>query len=289
MSAAEARPAGRARLRGALVSALVVVLVLALLAAASAVVVKERVERLSSALEGASASAEDLFDDLIADPEAASDSLDSVRVALDEARDEMTAFPMPVLEFVPGVRKNTAAGAEALDVADSLVDDVVPTLIDAAVLVDLSTGRLRNPGELSGGWGQSADSAQTVIREGADALDELCGAADRLEAIDTAPLMDQVAGSVTRFAEAVRGACEQASEYETALDALSLGGQLADQLGEWGRELGDRLGDLGDLGSGLGEGLRLPELGDLPEIRIPGSGELPEIPDLPPVPHLPGL
>lgn len=270
----EAAPARRSRLRGLWISALVVVLVVALLVTASFLTVRGRIDQLTSALGEAASSAEDLFDDLIADPEAAQGSLDSVRTALDEAREEMSAFPMPVLEFIPGVRKNADAGARALGIADGLVDEVVPTLIDAAMLVDFSTGTLRSPGDLSGGWGQSADSAAGVIRDGADALDGLCSAADDLEAIDTEPLMDEVAGSITRFTEAVRGACEQASEYETALDALHLGGQLTDELGRWGRELGDRLRGLGSsLGEGLGElGSGLGDLGSGLGSRLSGDG-----------------
>ena len=218
----------RRRWPGLLVSAGVIVLTLALLAAACAVTVMSRVDRLSTALDAATESSETLFDTLLTDPTTAEAELVTVRSALDDAQEEFAAFPMPQLARVPGLRDDLAAADEALTVADTLVDDAAPTLIDVATVVDLETGSLRNPATV--GWGDSFSSIGDIATEGAEALDSLCAAADTLEAIDLSGVMDSVSQPIGDFRTSVRDACENASEYGPVLGALDSGGDLLTQL-----------------------------------------------------------
>ncbi|HLS33945.1 MAG TPA: hypothetical protein VK039_10175 [Brevibacterium sp.] len=232
-TAVQGAPAGpehrpRRRWAGILVSVGVIVLTLGLVAAACAVTVVNRVDRLATALDAATTSSETLFDSLLTEPTTAEAELVAVRSALDEAQEEFASFPMPQLDWVPGLRDDLAAGEQALAVADTLVDDVAPTLIDVATVVDLETGSLRNPATV--GWGDAFSSVGDIATEGAEALDALCAAADTLEAIDLSGVMDDVSQPIGDFRTSVRGACDEASEYGPVLGALDSGGDLLNQL-----------------------------------------------------------
>lgn len=244
LGAAPVAPGGRRRWPRLLVSAGIILLTLGLVATACAVTVKDRVDRLSTALDAATQSSETLFDTLLTDPTTAEAELTTVRSALDDAHDEFTAFPMPQLGWVPGLRDDLAAADEALTVADTLVDEVAPTLIDVATVVDLETGSLRNPATV--GWGAAFSSIGDIATEGADALDSLCTAADTLEAIELSGVMDSVAQPIGDFRTSVRDACEEASEYGPVLGALDSGGGLLEQL----------VDDMRDDVSGLEDALR---------------------------------
>lgn len=234
----------RRRWPGLLVSAGIIVLTLGLVAAACAVTVMNRVDRLSTALNAATDSSETLFETLLTDPTTAEAELVTVRSALDDAQQEFAAFPMPQLAWVPGLRDDLAAADESLTVADTLVDEVAPTLIDVATVVDLETGSLRNPSTV--GWGDSFSSIGDIATEGADALDSLCAAADTLDAIELSGVMDSVSQPIGDFRTSVRDACEDASEYGPVLGALNSGGDLLNQL----------VDDMRDEVSGLEDALR---------------------------------
>ncbi|SMY11736.1 hypothetical protein BJEO58_01323 [Brevibacterium jeotgali] len=225
-------------------SAVIIVLTLGLVAAACAVTVMKRVDRLSTALDAATESSETLFATLLTDPATAEAELVAVRSALDDAQDEFAAFPMPQLGWVPGLRDDLDAADEALTVADTLVDEVAPTLIDVATVVDLETGSLRNPATV--GWGASFGSIGDIATEGAEALDSLCAAADSLDAVDLSGVMDAVSHSIDDFRTSVRDACDDASEYGPVLEALDSGGDLLTQL----------VDDMRDDVSGLEDALR---------------------------------
>lgn len=218
----------RRRWVGLLVSAGIIVLTLALLAAACVMTVKNRVDRLSTALDAATESSETLFDTLLHEPTTAEAELVTVRAALDDAQEEFDSFPMPQLEWVPGLRDDLRAADDALAVADTLVDDVAPTLISVATVVDFETGQLRNPSTV--GWGDTFSSVGDIATQGADALDALCSSADTLDGIDLSGVMDSVAQPIGDFRTSVRDACEGASEYGPVLGALDSGGALLDQL-----------------------------------------------------------
>src|SRR5699024_3501349 len=149
--------------------------------------VTNRVDRLSTALDAATASSRTLFDTLLHEPTTAEAELVTVRAALDDAQEEFAAFPMPQLEWVPGLRDDLSAADDALTVADVLVDDVAPTLISVATVVDFETGQLRNPS--AAGWGSTFSSIGDIATQGADALDSLCTSADTLDAIDLSGVM----------------------------------------------------------------------------------------------------
>ena len=221
-----------------LLSAGVVVLVLVLVAGACAVTVYNRVDRLSTALDQTTRSADSLFDTLLTDPAAADADLADVRSSLDDAQAEFAAFPMPELEWVPGLRDDLEAADRTLEVADSLVDDVAPTLIDVATVVDLESGSLRNPSDT--GWGNTFSSVGDIATQGADALDTLCSAADELEDIDLSTVMDAVARPIGDLRASVREACDSASEYGPVLGALDSGGDLLDGFVEKIRDALDR-------------------------------------------------
>lgn len=227
---------------GLLVSAGIIVLTLALLAAACAVTVTNRVDRLSTALHAATESSETLFETLLHDPTTAEAELVTVRAALDDAQEEFASFPMPQLEWVPGLRDDLGAADEALSVANTLVDDVAPTLISVATVVDLETGQLRNPSTV--GWGSAFSSVGDIATQGADALDALCASADTLDAIDLSSVMDSVAQPIGGFRDSVRDACDGASEYGPVLQALDSGGDLLDQLVD---DISDELSGLEDV------------------------------------------
>lgn len=209
-----------------LLSTGVVLLVLLLVLAACAVTVYNRVDRLTAALDATTDSADSLFDTLLTDPAAADADLTRVRDSLDDAQEEFAAFPMPQLEWVPGLRDDMDAASRTLAVADSLVDDVAPTLISVATVVDLETGSLRNPADT--GWRSTFDSVGDIATQGADALDSLCTAADTLEAIDLSSVMDPVARPIGDLSASIREACDSASEYGPVLGALDSGGELLD-------------------------------------------------------------
>ena len=239
------RPADRRRRwPGLVVSAGIIVLTLGLVAAACAVTVMNRVDRLSTALDAATDSSETLFETLLTDPTTAEAELAAVRTALDDAQEEFAAFPMPQLGWIPGLRDDLAAADEALTVADTLVEEAAPTLIDVATVVDLETGSLRNPASV--GWGDSFSSIGDIATQGADALDSLCAGADTLDAIDLTGVMDSGSQPIDDFRTAVRGACDDASEYGPVLGALDSGGDLLNQL----------VDDMRDEVSGLEDALR---------------------------------
>lgn len=222
--------AGRAprRRRRWLASIGIILLTALLVIAACAVTIVHRIDRVATALDQTTRSAESLFDTLLTDPAAADVQLAEVRSSLDEAQKEFDSFPMPQLAWVPGLRDDWAVADQTLAVADSLVDDVAPTLIAVATVVDLETGQLRDPRE--NGWGSTFSSVGDIATQGADALDSLCAAADTLDGFDLTTVLDAVARPVDDLRVSLREACDTASEYGPVLGALNSGGELLDQL-----------------------------------------------------------